>query len=157
MAATVRSLCLSMTSCWFCLLLTACKPATPVCPFNGEPEYAPSAGCLAVVEGRVLLVEMHTGKLSPPGGKARAGESAQCAAHRETWEETGLDLMPDRLLQVFDTGFHLYSCGFYRNYDPLNVWPSEVKQALWVPLEEMESKQWRFAGQGRILRNLIDD
>jgi 8-oxo-dGTP pyrophosphatase MutT (NUDIX family) len=156
MAATVRSCCLLMVRFSCCLLLVACKPAVPVCPYVGEPDYAPSAGCLAVLERRVLLVEMRSGRLSPPGGKAGTGESAQCAAHRETWEETGLDLMPGQLIQVFETGFHLYRCDFYRNYDSLNAWPSEVEQALWLPVGEMESKRWRFPGQGRLLRELIE-
>jgi 8-oxo-dGTP pyrophosphatase MutT (NUDIX family) len=141
----------------YCCALVACREvAQPACPYQGEPDYAPSAGCLVAIDDQMLLVEMKTGGLTPPGGKARAGESAQCAAHRETWEETGLDLMPRRLVRVFDTGFHLYRCDYYRNYDPLRALPSEVSRALWLPLERFDSVRWRFAGQGALLRTLAE-
>ena len=63
------------------LLLQACSNAAPPpCPYTGEPENAPSAGCLVLVHGRILLVENLRGRVSPPGGLSRAGESAQCSA-----------------------------------------------------------------------------
>ncbi len=139
------------------VVLVSCRQVeAPVCPYRGEPDYGPSAGCLATVNDRLLLVEMSSGAMSPPGGRSWPGESAQCTAHRETWEETGLDLMPVQLLDVFDTGFHLYRCEYYRNYDPLNVLPSEVRRAVWLPLRELDSVRWRFAGQGPVLRALAE-
>lgn len=137
-----------------CAQLAACGPPAPLCPFTGEPDYAVSAGCLAVRDDRILVAELKSGEMTPPGGKALPGESAQCAAHRETWEETGLDLLPGELVHVFDTGFHLYRCDYYRNYDALNTWPSEVNRALWLPISEVDEVQWRFPGQGKLLRSL---
>ena len=93
------------------LLLAGCSShEAPPCPYLGEPDFAPSGGCLAVVHGKILVVESRRGGVSPPGGKSLPGESAQCTAHRETFEETGLDLIPRQLIHVFDTGFHLYFC-----------------------------------------------
>ena len=139
------------------VLLTSCREiAAPACPFQGEPDFGPSAGCLATVDRQLLLVEMRTGGMSPPGGSSRPGESTQCTAHRETWEETGLDLMPGRLLDVFDTGFHLYHCQYYRNFDPLVARQTAVKRALWLPLQELDRVPGRFAGQGPVLRSLAE-
>lgn len=67
------------------------------------------------------------GRLSLPGGSSEPGESAQCTAFRETWEETGLQLQPRELLEVFDTGFHLYRCdrdAWSGEIDPLHDWKS---------------------------------
>lgn len=139
------------------ILLGACSRANgPACPYEGEPDYAPSAGCLAVVHGRLLVVESRKGGLTPPGGKTRPGESAQCAAHRETYEETGLDLMPRRLVKVFDTGFNLYYCEIHAGsglIDPGAV--VEVRRGFWLPVEEFDEVQWRFPGQGEALRELV--
>ena len=91
------------------------------------------------------------------GGKAREGESAQCAAHRETLEETGLDLMPRQLLSVFDTGFHLYYCEIHARsglIEPDNV--MEVRRGYWLSLDEFDEVEWRFPGQGDALRELIN-
>ena len=139
------------------LILIACVPEKPHCPFEGAPEFAPSAGCLAVVDDRILLVQTYAGGMSPPGGKSIAGESAQCTAHRETWEETGLDLKPVERLAVFDTGFHLYHCEYHRNYDALNVWPAEVLRALWLPVADLDRVEWRFPGQGQALQQIIPE
>ena len=126
-------------------------------PFKGEPEFAPSAGCLAIERGSVLLVQSWQGDVSPPGGRARSGESAQCAAHRETFEETGLDLMPVRLAAIFDTGFHLYLCEHHRKDSGLRLVPGEEWRALWLPLQDMPEQTWRYAGQGSVLTKLIND
>lgn len=139
------------------LLVSACSHSNgPSCPYEGEPDTAPSAGCLAVVHGRVLVVDSRKGGLTPPGGKTRPGESAQCAAHRETLEETGLNLMPRKLVKVFDTGFHLYYCEIHSRsglIEPGAV--MEVRRGFWLSPEEFSDVQWRYPGQGEALRELI--
>ena len=71
---------------------------------------APSAGCLVVDQGDVLLIKIMGGTYGPPGGSVDAGESAQCAAERETYEETGVIAHASELAKRFDNGFHLYWC-----------------------------------------------
>lgn len=139
------------------LLLSGCAASQPPpCPYGGAPQYASSAGCLALVHGRILVVESAFGGITPPGGKARKGESAQCAAHRETWEETGLDLMPGQLLRVFDTGFHLYYCDIHEGSGAIEPGPlREVRRGFWLPLEEFGTVDWRFEGQGEALLEVI--
>ena len=129
----------------------------PPCPFAGEGDHAPSAGCFSLEDGKVLLVQDLKGRLSPPGGKSLPGETAQCTAYRETWEETGLALQPTELLDVFDTGFHLYRCerlSASGDIDPPIRF--EVRGAFYLPPEEFDNWEWRFPGQQAILRDLVN-
>lgn len=136
--------------------MAACKPASaPPCPFSGTAIEAPSAGCFAVSDQGLLVVENLSGKLSPPGGSALPGESAQCAAHRETWEETGLNLLPTEQLATFDTGFELFHCVDTGSagsiYTPS---PLEVRRAFYLQPASFEQADWRFSGQGEDLATL---
>ena len=104
----------------------------------------------------MLVVENLRGRLSPPGGRVRDGESAQCAAHRETFEETGLDLLPGPLAATFDTGFHLYFCGLHAGTGTIEPRArTEVKKAYWLMVQDVDQVSWRFPGQGEILRELL--
>lgn len=139
-----------------CALLVSCQATAVRCPFTGTPDVAPSAGCLAVVHGRVLVIRNPEGKVGPPGGGSLDGEAAQCTAHRETFEETGLDLLPRQLLRTFDTGFNLYYCEIHSgsgSIAPRSFF--EVQHAYWLPLEEFGLVQWRFAGQGDELEQML--
>ena len=141
------------------VLLSACGDSlgqVPPCPYAGPPDQAPSAGCLIVAHDKILLVDSTRGGVSPPGGKSKSGESAQCTAHRETFEETGLDLIPRELINVFDTGFHLYRCEIHAQTGvvKLGTW-QEVKGWRWLPVTELEQVVWRYDGQGSIMRRLL--
>ena len=139
-----------------CLSLAACASRDiPPCPFEGKPDYAPSAGCLTVVHGRILVVEAREGGLTPPGGKSLNGESAQCTAHRETFEETGLDLIPRDLVSTFDTGFNLYYCEIHAGSGGIDTDFMEVRRGFWLPIEEFDQVRWRYPGQGEILGELL--
>jgi 8-oxo-dGTP pyrophosphatase MutT (NUDIX family) len=71
-----------------------------------------NAGCLIRFGERVLVVRhASSGKLTVPGGRSRPHESAQCTAHRETWEEAGLAVVVGPLVTTLDNGFHLFACG----------------------------------------------
>lgn len=104
----------------------------------------------------MLAVQGWNGRVSPPGGHAESGEDARCVAHRETWEETGLNLRPGRLLRTFDTGFKLYQCSVLPDageIDPRDL--VEVRRAYWLPVEDFGRVDWRFPEQGAQLRQLI--
>ena len=141
-----------------CLLVltSGCAREIPSCPFGGEQVTALSAGCLAVQNDAILVVENPRGLVGPPGGSAAPGEGAQCTAHRETFEETGLSLAPGALFHTFDTGFHLYFCDLTDSSGAISTdhtW--EVARAYWLPLKDFDAVRWRFEGQGEeILRRL---
>lgn len=146
-----RALCLMTLA-----VLCACSiTGEPPCPYTGEADYGPSAGCLAVVHGKVLVVGSRNGGVTPPGGSTRSGESAQCTAHRETWEETGLDLLPRQLLKVFDTGFHLYHCEIHAGSGEIRPAFFEVGNGYWLPIERFGETRWRYPGQGEDLYQVL--
>lgn len=137
--------------------LYACSyPDAPPCGFSGEPLIAPSAGCFSVIDQRLLVVQSLAGDISPPGGSSHGDESAQCTAARETWEETGLNLQPGRRLATLATGFHLYECQRDTDSGAISPRPGlEVRQAFYLHVDEFDQWDWRYPGQGDLLRKLI--
>jgi 8-oxo-dGTP pyrophosphatase MutT (NUDIX family) len=138
------------------LLLAACAAEQPPCPVAGDAAVAVSAGCFAVAGGELLLVQGFNGKVSLPGGSSEPGESARCTAFRETWEETGLRLVPGKLLRVFDTGFHLYRCdaepGSGDGAPPPRF---EVRDVLRLGTGRFGDYEWRFPEQRDLLRDML--
>ena len=128
----------------------------PPCRFSGDPAIAPSAGCFSVVEQRLLVVQGLNGDISLPGGSSVRGETAQCTAARETWEETGLTLKPGRRLATFATGFHLYECQRDANSGAIDPPPRlEVRQAFYLHVDEFDQWQWRYPEQATLLRKFM--
>jgi ADP-ribose pyrophosphatase YjhB (NUDIX family) len=80
-------------------------------------QYAISAGAI-VVRGELLLLVHHQGSgfdfWLPPGGRLRDEESSLDCATRETHEETGLVVVPERMVYVeeFIEG-DLHFCKFW--------------------------------------------
>lgn len=131
----------------------------PDCPVSDAVTLAPSAGCLTVLNGHLLVIKAHNGKVSIPGGSVETTESAQCGAHRETWEETGLSVKPQALLRVFDNGFHLFQCqppATSQVDDTLKppFW-LEIRQAFWLKPEDFDLHHWRFPNQRHWLADWI--
>ena len=66
-------------------------------------------GAVIVQNGRVLLVRRDTeplrGEWSVPGGMLELGEKLRDGVRREVFEETGLDVEPGEVLDVFDSIF----------------------------------------------------
>jgi len=66
-------------------------------------------GAVIVSEGRALLVRRATeplkGEWSIPGGVLELGERLHDGVRREALEETGLDVEPQEVLEVFDSIF----------------------------------------------------
>jgi 8-oxo-dGTP diphosphatase len=147
----------SVLTVFLASLLAGCGlQQAPACPFSGAPVSAPSAGCLSVRNGALLVVEDLRGRISTPGGSSDAGEAAQCTAYRETWEETGLRLVPAEKLATFETGFELFRCNRGLNSGvidpPLRL---EVRQAFYLPLSEFDRWTWRYPEQEEILARLL--
>lgn len=77
-----------------------------------------SAGCyiqqdkkfLVVHNPIILLNGAASGKYSVPGGSVNRGESSACAAARETFEESGIDVTVTKEIKSFGNGFVLFEC-----------------------------------------------
>lgn len=133
-------------------MISAGVSAQPDCRMAfEEPEFAFAAGCMVKSGDRMLVVRhVYGGKLGFPAGRARSGESAQCVAHRETWEETGMEVIVHGMLWRFRNGFALYRCELV-NPDAAATEPavprngrSEVSQVLWLDPASTGAADWRF-------------
>ena len=137
--------------------MDAAAQSAPACRVAEEAvdQRAGNAGCLIAMDGKTLLIEhLLGGKLGFPGGTALQDEMAQCTAHRETWEETGLDVEVGPFLRRLSTGFLLYACTSDRRRlssaaaPPVADWSrNEVSGLLWRDLDDVPESQWRFPDQ----------
>lgn len=143
-------------------ILVACtqKPSPPPCQI--DPEYImnvqANAGCFIKDKGRLLVIRQNfSGKLSLPGGTYESGETAQCTAHRETWEETGADVLVGSRLHVFKNNFYLFECSLAEENIELATNDNiEVKEVLWIDPEKTKQNDWRFNQQYSLLLKLFE-
>lgn len=107
----------------FILLInvTGCTTEMPPAPYcraqqtqTDTPYYQSdtnNAGCMLRFENKALLLtHRFSQRLDIPGGGSQTGESLACAAHRETFEETGLNV--EVLFPVAQTkhGLVIFAC-----------------------------------------------
>lgn len=129
----------------------------PACSYTGFEKVEANAGCLVVNDNKLLLVEGNNGAISLPGGGTDTGEAAQCTAEREVWEETGIKVKANELVNVFDNGFHVYSCSIIdtqnQQLDGENrPFRHEVGKVHWLGVDDFENKQWRFPDQVGLMK-----
>ena len=138
-------------------VISSCTHVAPSCPSPMTPSGpAPSAGCVAIQQGKLLVVQGFNGEISIPGGSSADHEPARCTAHRETWEETGLHVIPKELIRQFDNGFHLYRCEVDPVTEKLNPpFRLEIQHAFWLDPENFSNYNWRFKEQQAWLAKLL--
>lgn len=130
-----------------------------------DPEFAFAAGCLIRHGDRMLAVRHRFGgKLGFPAGRTSSGENAQCVAHRETWEETGLEVVVHDMLKRFGNGFALYRCELVDSAaartDELAVPPSgrnEITEVIWIDPRATQAADWRFPRDHSDILRLLDN
>ncbi|MDM7861729.1 NUDIX hydrolase [Alteromonas sp. ASW11-36] len=142
-------------------LLVACSEAPPLpphCRVQIEaplPNNQPSA-CIITAANKLLVIGHRlSGRLDVPGGGGVAHESAACTAHRETFEETGLNTEVTALLGITESGLYLFACqqtgGLTPDkYPQLPVpgWSStEVTHIEWVDPYILTHDDWRYPDQ----------
>lgn len=75
------------------------------------PVDAKYAGCLIRLDQRVLLISHRlSDRLDIPGGMAQPTEALACAAHRETFAETGINVEVRDALQQTANGMVIFAC-----------------------------------------------
>jgi len=148
-----------MKASWMLILITALMLSAcsrqPTCSVTSGDMGVPSAGCLAVDNGELLLVKIMGGTYGPPGGSVDSEESAQCAAERETWEETGVRVSAGELAAEFDNGFRLYWCEAVSGREIEISRPIEIQHADWYAPELFQHLKWRYANQADIIQTLM--
>jgi 8-oxo-dGTP diphosphatase len=133
---------------------------------NAErPRPVASVSVVTLCAGAVLLVrrakEPYLGKWSYPGGSIEPGETSREAARREAFEETGVDVQVLEVADVIDSifppvgghpGYHYVIIDFlavpkpwsdmssmHDAQHPTPVAATDVSEARWVPLEELDA------------------
>ncbi|MEM9256649.1 MAG: NUDIX hydrolase [Pseudomonadota bacterium] len=136
----------------------SCAHLPQGCSPSGMPNYADSAACFSVEDGKLLVVQSWSGKISLPGGLSHRGEAAQCTALRETWEETGLLLQPTRRLPMSEGSFILYECERgAQTPTPGPRFSLENRRAMYISPNDFDRYEWRFANKLKRLRQLVAD
>jgi 8-oxo-dGTP diphosphatase len=126
-------------------------------------------GAVIVHGGRVLLVRRATeplkGEWSVPGGMLELGEELRDGVRREALEETGVEVEPGEVLDVFDsifadaqgrTQYHYvlidYLC---RPVSGQAVAGSDVSEVRWVSAEELPAMGLRESIEQVMRKGLI--
>ena len=148
----------AMTALGWVLPLSAAPPCLVDAGAN-DGRAGMAAGCFIKRGDRLLVVKhRHNGKLGVPAGFSESGESAQCTAHRETWEEAGVAVEVGQLLKRFGNGFLLYRCRPLTAPERLDVPPSglmEVSAVVWINPPQVGANEWRFSWQYPLLLKLF--
>ena len=145
-------------------LEAGCTVEAPAC--RVDPAFVDTSrsnsDCVVRNGDRVLaIVHRFSGKLDLPGGRREGEETGQCTAHREAWEETGLDVTVGRLL-IERNSTMMFDCRLPANVDPardFSVPPwglVEVSGIEWVDPSEQEPADWRFPGELETVRLALD-
>ncbi len=144
------------------------KPSQPMCRVvkDHHENLSSNAGCLIRVGTDILAItHRRSGKLDIPGGTTDGElESAQCTAHRETWEETGFNVEVGQFLGSNENGFRFYACtldddfGGLINSFPVPTWANiEVKQIQLVDPFVTNPKEWRFPEELIKMRGMFNE
>ena len=109
------------------------RPAAPMCRTTAPDSQGSAAACIIRSEQQLLFIDHRlSGKLDVPGGGRREDESLPCAAHRETWEETGLNVEVGPQAGRTSHGMVLYICWEQANLAAL---PDRFEPPPWADVE----------------------
>ena len=114
-----------------------------------------AVGAVILDAGRVLLVrrgqEPLKGEWSLPGGAVEVGETLEAALVREVCEETSLDVVVGRVLEVLDSIWHDadgraqyhyvivdYACRVRAGTPTAAVRGTDADDVQWVPVGELD-------------------
>ncbi|UAA38054.1 NUDIX domain-containing protein [Paraneptunicella aestuarii] len=137
-----------------------------MCRINQDfyEDISSNAGCIVRVGDRILsLTNRKSSKFDIPGGNMIVGESAQCTAHRETWEETGFNVEVGEYLGTSPKGFRFYACELDDDFGgkvqkfPVPDWAQfEVVSIQLVDPFITSPKEWRFPDQVVQIRDMFN-
>lgn len=102
---------------WWAIVATLAGCRTKGAPVLCEPpgtqvENPRAAGCVAVRDGRILMVQSTDGRWSIPAGFVEAGEDSAAAAVRETLEEASVKVTAGPPFCATKSRFVAHRCSF---------------------------------------------
>ena len=143
-------------------------PSPPMCRIDKTylETVTGSAGCI-IRSGKALLTITHrlSHKYAIPGGKSNGEtESAQCTAHRKTWEKTGFNVEIGPLLGINEDQFRYYACELDDDFDgemltfPTPDWTEDkVESIQLIDPFDTQHFHWRFPDRLILLRDMFND
>jgi ADP-ribose pyrophosphatase YjhB (NUDIX family) len=120
-------------------------------------------GVVVIKDGKILLVqeaqEKCRGQWNFPSGHLDEGEHIVDAVVREAKEETGYDIKPISLLQVFSTDNGQPQFMFFEGEvvgGEIKFDPAEVLDVKWIPIEEIPNTNTRLPKEvfGRLVSRI---
>jgi 8-oxo-dGTP pyrophosphatase MutT (NUDIX family) len=143
------------------LAAAGCGPEPPPCRIEASAvdDLRVNGQCLIVERSRVLAIRHRaSGKYDLPGGTRRRDETAQCTAHRETFEETGLVVVVGRRLSTFP-GAAVYQCAAQGPVPERIAVPRsgvlEVEGVEWVEPDDIDPDGWRFESTPQTIESVL--
>lgn len=95
-----------------------------------EPQLRDRATAVVIRDGKVLLVHGRNPTFAMPGGGIEPGESADCAAVRELFEETELKALQTKYLFVLETAIHRHHVFLIEAEGEVKMGP-EISEFRW--------------------------
>lgn len=136
------------------LILFACSnnemapPACRIAP-HAVSEITGEAACIIKLNAKLLVLQRSSGKYDLPFSPNVSNTSAQCAAHRGVWQETGLNVEVGRKLTTQRNGVSLFACTLEAGFDgsedsiPPPPWrPSNVEEMTFIYPFDVDLHQW---------------
>lgn len=134
------------------------KPKCDISAALANYHRAGNAGCIILQDDKILLVKLaYNDKITIPGGTSERGEMAPCTAHRETFEETGVDVTVVRNLFVANNGFHFFLCEAKTPIDLSYSKKFEIDHLLLIKPMNIDSNEYNYPKQLSILITLVEE
>lgn len=109
------------------------------------------AACLIKIDKwLVTTANRHSSGFDIPGGASQGDESAQCTAHRNTWEQTGFNVEVAGYLGQTDSGLRVYHCRLPPSFTaelktyPVPDWVQpDIRTIVFSNPYELELQDWQ--------------
>ena len=131
---------------------------TPKCNLSEElikDNINANAGCVIIQNNKILVAKFYGKDIyAIPGGTKKRGESAACTAHRETFEESGIDSKIIKRMFIANNGFNVFLCEAQNKINLNYSKKYEIDGILFLPIENID--HYRYPEQLQKIKNYLD-
>lgn len=119
-----------------------------------EDKSSANAGCLIMQNEKTLLVrDYNNHTYSIPAGTSNKIESAACTAHRETFEESGINVQVVKKLYVTDNGFNIFLCEPISVIDFNYQKKYEIDEVVFKKISDIEN--YKYPNQLNLIKRYL--
>lgn len=106
----------------FILSLLACTQEPlpePSCRVNAKyvSNHQGPGACVVRMNDLLLALKLNNGSYDLPISDSISSQSAQCSAHNEIWQQTGLNIEVEKPLGIQENGTWLFGCKLEAGFD----------------------------------------